>query len=317
MDDYYSFAGFFAQVGRKGAEDPRETVVFNSGSGESTHINGGRVMPPKFLGAADPVDLKGRDRREVLAEWLTSPENPWFAKCFANRVWAHFMGKGIVDPPDDVRVSNPAVNPELFDLLGQKLIESGYDLRKLIRDICNSRTYQESTHGNPSNESDLANFSHRIPRRLPAEQLLDIICQVTETPEKFSRLPLGASAVQVADGNTGNYFLDVFGRPARSSVCTCDRRAEPTLSQALHLINGNTVSARIKSGGGRLARMLKEEKKDPEIIEDLYLAAYCRKPAELELAQAQKYVAESADRKLGLEDVYWALLNSKEFVFHH
>lgn len=316
MDDYYSFAAYFAQIGRKPAEDPRETVVFNSGGGEVGHINGGRPMPPKNLGQDDPANVAGKDRREVLAEWLTSPENPWFSKVFANRVWAHFMGRGIVDPPDDVRVSNPPSNPELFERLGKEFIASGYDIRKLVRDICNSRTYQTSTSTTPNNESDLSNFSHRIPRRLPAEQLLDSIVEVTESPEKFRGLPIGARAAQVADGNPGNYFLSIFGRPTRQSACTCDRRNEPTLSQALHLINGDTVQSRIKAGK-RLERMVKDEKPIPEVVQDLYLAAYSRPATAEEVDRAEKYVADAGDKRAGLEDVYWSVLNSKEFVFHH
>ncbi len=317
MDDYYSFSAFFAQVGRKGSEDPRETIVFNAGGGEVGHIKDGRAMAPKVLGTDKPADLQGRDRREVLAEWLTSPENPWFSKNIANRVWAHFMGKGIVDPPDDVRVSNPPVNPELFDTLGNKLVESGYDLRQLVRDICNSRTYQVSTLPNKTNETDLTNFSHRIPRRMGGEQLLDAICQVTETPEKYRGQPLGARATQVADGNTGNYFLSIFGRPLRNSACTCDRRNEPTLSQALHLINGGTIGNRIQAGQGRLARMIAAQKTTAEITNDIYLAAYSRKPTAEEMQRAEKFIAEATDPKQGYEDLYWAVLNSKEFVFLH
>lgn len=320
QDDYYSFAAFFSQVGRKGAEDPREVILFNAGGGDVRHVRTAQVMAPKFLGSDKPADLKGRDRREVLAEWLTSPENPWFSKAFANRVWTHFMGRGVVDPPDDVRVSNPPSNPELFEMLGNNFAKSGYDLRQLVREICNSKAYQRSTQANPTNAADLSNFTRRLPKRLSAEQLLDAVCQVTETPEKFGGLPLGARAIQVADGNTGNYFLSIFGRPARSSACTCDRRDEPTLSQALHLINGNTVAARIKSDGSRLDKLVKAGKSNDEIVNDLYLAAFARKPLPEELTQAQNYMAglaEGPDRKKGLEDVYWAVLNSKEFVFAH
>lgn len=317
MTDYYSFAAFFSQVTRKGAEDPRETVIFNAGSGDVRHINTNAVMQPKFLGSNTPADLKGADRRIALADWLTSPDNPWFAPSFANRVWAHFMGRGIVDPPDDIRVSNPPSNPELFELLGKKFVKSGYDLRQLVRDICNSRTYQLSTDTNETNAGDTTNFSRRIPKRLSAEQLLDAICRVTETPEKFAGLPIGARAVQVADGQSGNYFLDVFGRPARQSACTCDRRDEPTLSQALHLINGSTIDARIKSNDGRLARLVKENKPVPDIVKEIYLAAFARPPLPNELEGAQKYVAAAANPRAGLEDLFWAVLNSKEFVFYH
>ena len=189
MNDYYSFAAFFSQIGRKQGEDYRETIVFNSGGGEVTHPVGGRVMPPKFLGGDQP-DLQGRDRRIVMVEWLTSPDNPYFATNVANRVWAQFFGRGIIEPVDDVRISNPPSNPELFQALGKKLIEYKYDFRQLVRDICNSQTYQRSFTRNPSNETDERNFAHANVRRIPAEMLLDCINQVTETQEKFQGLPL-------------------------------------------------------------------------------------------------------------------------------
>jgi len=317
MDDYYSFSAFFAQIGNKAAEDPRETIVFNSGSGEARHVRDGRPMAPRLLGERTPADVAGRDRRQVLAAWLTSPENPWFARTFANRVWEHFLGQGIIDPADDVRVSNPPANPELLDYLAARFVASRYDLRGLVREICNSRTYQASTATHPTNAEDLRNFSHRLPRRLSAERLLDAICQVTETPEKFPGLPLGARATQIADGPSGNYFLGIFGRPSRASVCTCERRDEPTLSQALHLINGQTINARVRSDRGRLARLLGEGRTPSEIVEEIYLAAYARPPREEERARVESFLAGAGDARAGLEDVFWSVLNSKEFVFYH
>ncbi|MFQ5424336.1 MAG: DUF1549 domain-containing protein [Phycisphaerae bacterium] len=316
MDDYYSFAAFFAQVGRKTAEDPRETIVFNSGSGEVRHLRGGRPMAPKFLGGETPK-LAGRDRRTVLADWLTGPDNPWFARCFVNRVWAHFMGRGIVDPVDDVRVSNPPSNPALLDALAARFIEYNYDLRKLVRDIGTSRTYQLATQSNATNAGDDRNFAHALIRRIPAEQLLDAICQVTERPEKFRGLPLGARAVQVADGRTGNYFLDTFGRPDRTSACACDRRNEPTLGQALHLINGATISGKIASDQGRAARLVANKKTIDQIADELYVAALSRRPTAKELAAAKKRADEVKDLRRAAEDLFWAVLNSREFVFNH
>ena len=172
QDDYYSFAAFFAQIGRKQAEDYRETIIFNSGGGEVNHPVGGRAMPPKFLGGEIP-DVRGKDRRIVLARWLASPQNPWFAASFANRVWAHFTGVGIVEPVDDFRVSNPESNPELLEALGQHFTATKYDLKALVRDICNSRTYQRRTQRNESNASDEKNFAHALVRRIKAESLLD------------------------------------------------------------------------------------------------------------------------------------------------
>ena len=235
MDDYYSFAAFFSQIGRKEGEDYRETIIFNRGGGEVNHPVGGRVMAPKFLGGPKP-DCAGKDRREVLADWLTAPDNPFFAPSVANRIWAHFFGIGIVEPVDDVRVSNPPANPELYRQLGRKLVEYKYDFKRLVRDICLSQTYQRATQTNASNEGDQRNFAHARVRRIQAEMLRDCISQVTETKDKFRGLPLGARAVQIADGATSDYFLTTFGRSPRETVCACDVRSEPTLSQALHLL---------------------------------------------------------------------------------
>jgi len=316
MDDYYSFAAFFAQVGKKNSEDPRESIVFNRGRGEVRNLRDNSVMKPKFLGGETP-DIGNRDRREVLAEWMTSDKNPWFAENIANRIWAHFMGRGIIDPPDDVRVTNPPSNPELLEVIGAKLKEADYDLRSLVRDICNSYVYQMATTPRNPASKDERNFAVRGIRRLPAEQLLDAISQVTETNVKFTALPLGARAVEAVDGRTGNYFLDVFGRPARESVCTCERSNDPTLAQALHLINGDTVDRALKQGSNRLDRLLKAEASNQEIVTDLYLAALSRKPTEQEMTDIVGYIEAQENRRHALEDLYWSVLNSKEFVFNH
>jgi Protein of unknown function (DUF1549)/Protein of unknown function (DUF1553) len=316
MDDYYSFSAFFAQVGRKTSSDPRETIIFNSGSGEVKNLRDGKVMAPKFLGDAQP-DLKGRDRREVLAEWLTSPDNPWFAKNLANRVWSHFMGQGIVEPTDDVRVSNPPSNPQLLDELGARLASYKFDMRRLIKDICNSNTYQTSTQAPEESKSDTRNFAYAQLRRLPSEVMLDAIGKVTDTKVKFASLPLGARAVQVANGDSGNYFLKIFGRPSRETACTCERRNEPTLAQVLHLINGDTLTNAIQSGDSRLAQRISQEMSDEAIVEELFLAAYSRRPRDDESMLLLDYISKNEDRKAALEDVYWSILNSKEFVFSH
>ncbi len=315
MDDYYSFAAFFAQIGRKTGEDYRETIIFNSGSGEVKHKMDGRVMAPKFLGG--PVaDVKGKDRRAVLAEWLVSPANPYFATSVANRVWAHFFGVGIVEPVDDIRVSNPPSNPELFEMLGAKLTEYNYDFKQLVRDICNSHTYQRTTERNASNESDELNFAHARVRRIKAENLLDCISQVTETKDKFRGLPLGARATQIADGGTSTYFLTTFGRAPRTSVCACDAKTDPTLSQALHLLNGPTVNQKIQKGGV-VKKLLDAGKSPDQVIESLYIRCLSRKPTPEEQQKLAEIVSSAPDTQQGLEDVFWALLNSREFLFNH
>ena len=316
MDDYYSFAAFFSQIGRKGGEDPRETIIFNSGSGEVKHPVGGRVMPPKFLGG-DAPDTSGKDRRVLMANWLASAENPYFARNLANIVWAHFFGSGIVNDVDDVRVSNPPVNAELLDALATKFTEYGYDFKKLVRDICTSRTYQLSTQTNETNGKDVRNFSHSSLRRLRAEILLDIISQVTETKNKFGGLPLGARAVQIANGNTGTYFLTTFGRAKRASVCACEVKIEPNLSQALHLLNGDTLHGKI-NGGKLIATRLEAGSTPEQIIEELYIRCLTRRPNEKEMSELVAILKkEEENNQQVLEDTFWALMNSREFVFNH
>lgn len=315
MDDYYGFAAFFSQIGRKQGEDYRETVVFNRAGGEVNHPVGGRVVPPKFLGGLPP-DVQGKDRRQVLAEWLASPENPYFATNLANRIWQHFFGIGVVEPVDDVRVSNPPSNPELLEKLGGKLVEYKYDFKQLVRDICNSRAYQRSTEPAGGNESDDRNFARARLRRIRAEVLLDCVSQVTETKDKFRGLPLGARAVQIADGTTSNFFLTTFGRSERESVCSCDVKTEPTLSQALHLLNGETVEQKVRSGGA-VKRLLDSGKTPAQVIEALYVRTLGRKPTPEEGGQLARLMPEKGDPREALEDVFWALLNSREFLFNH
>jgi hypothetical protein len=314
MDDYYSFAAFFARVNRKQAEDPRERIIYNGG-GETKHPVTGQVMKPKFLGG-DVPEIKGNDRRTVLAKWLASADNPWFARNLSNMVWAHFFGRGIVHEVDDFRVSNPPVNEKLLNELAIRFTEYDYDFKKLVRDICNSRTYQLSTRTNETNASDETNFSHASLRRIRAEVLLDVISQVTETRDKFRGLPLGARAVQIADGNTSTYFLNTFGRAKRDTVCSCEVKMEPNLSQALHLLNGDTIEKKIRQGG-LVKRFVDEGKSDEGIINDLYVRCLARNPTTEELSQLSKAVAENENRQQALEDIFWALLNSREFVFNH
>ena len=316
MDDYYGWTAFFSQVGRKPGEDQRETVIFNRGGGETPNPVTKKPVAPKFLGGATP-DLKGRDRRLVLADWLASSDNPYFARNMANLTWAHFFGVGIIDPVDDVRVSNPPSNPQLLDALAAKLVEYKYDTKRLVRDICLSRTYQLSSVTNDTNAGDERNFSHASVRRIRAEVLLDCISQVTEAKEKYRGLPLGARAVHIADGRTANYFLKTFGRATRETVCSCEVKMEPNLSQALHLLNGRTVTEKVQTGGV-VKRLLKEKKSPEQIVEELYLRCFARKPTTGESSKLLAAVNEKdANKEDVLNDVFWALLNSKEFIFNH
>jgi hypothetical protein len=315
MDDYYGFAAFFAQIGRKRGADPRETIVFDSGSGDVKHPVSGKPVAPKFLGGDRPK-VADRDRREAVAAWITSPDNPFFARHVANIAWAHFLGRGIVHEPDDARVSNPPVNAPLLDELGRRFAASGWDFRALVRDIVTSRTYQRSCEPNASNRLDETNFSHALVRRQRAEVLLDVIAQVTDTTNKFPGLPKGARAVQVADGRTTNYFLTTFGRATREDVCSCAVKMDPSLSQALHLLNGDAANDRIKQGG-LVARELAAGAPPTEIIDELFLRCFGRMPTERERIATLVTVLDNADPRQALEDVLWALLNSPEFIFNH
>lgn len=316
QDDYYSFAAFFAQIGRKQGEDYREQIIFSSGGGEVNHPVGGRVMPPVFLGGGPANAPPGSDRRAILADWLASPKNPYFAQNFANRIWQHFFGLGIIEPVDDVRVSNPASNEPLLAELARQFTESGYNFKDLVREICRSETYQRSTATNPSNEQDTRNFSHQKLRRIKAESMLDIISEVTSTKDKFRGLPLGARATQIADGATTDYFLTTFGRATRETACSCEVKMEPTLSQALHLLNGGTSNDKIQQGG-LIAKYLQEGFTPPQIVEKLYVRCLARKPTTEELAAIAPLFGEGQDPKRALDDVFWALLNSREFIFNH
>ncbi len=316
MDDYYSFAAFFSQVGYKQAQDPREITVFNAATGEMKHPLGNRSVSPKFLGGGAPELKPENDYRQALVAWLVSPDNPAFANHLANVVWEHFFGVGVVDPVDDVRVSNPPSNPRLLDALGSRLAGYGFDIKPLVRDICSSRTYQLATARNESNAWDERNFSHARVRRMRAEVLLDCITQVTESQDRFPGLRPGGRAVQIADGRTPNYFLTTFGRSTRQTACTCEVKTSPTLSQALHLINGETTSGKIEEGQ-IVQRLLAERNEPMAVVADLYERCLSRRPTPREAAAIEARLDGSANVETALVDLFWALLNSNEFIFNH
>jgi len=316
LDDYYGFASFFSRIGYKQAHDPRELTIFSAESGEMAHPIAGRVVVPTFLGGKAPALKPGQDYRQELANWLVSPENPAFARNLANLVWAHFMGQGIVEPVDDSRVSNPPSNPELLDALAKRLVECNYEIKPLIREILASRTYQLSTRRNESNRWDERNFSHQKVRRMRAEILLDCISQVTETSDRFQGLGRGGRAVQIPDGRAINYFLTTFGRSNREKACSCEVKVTPTLSQALHLINGESTTGKIAEGKV-VPKLLAELGKPTAVAEALYARCLSRKPTPQEAEKIELKLLGSPDKSKALEDLFWALLNSNEFLFNH
>jgi hypothetical protein len=315
MNDYYSFAAFFSQVGVKNDEDPRARIIYDKRRGDVKHPVNKKNMEPVFLGGKK-ADLQNRDRRRVFAEWLVDKKNPYFASSLANRIWDQFFGRGIIHPVDDARLSNPPSNSKLLNALANKLTDYNYDFRKLVRDICTSRTYQLETTTNDTNKLDVSNFSHAAVRRIRAEVLLDSISQATSTKDKFRSLPLGSKAVQIADGKTSSYFLQTFGRASRETVCSCEVRMEPNLSQALHLMNGSTVTNKIRAGK-YVDSELKAKKTPEQIIRQLYIRCYSREIKDEELAKLMPIVKESKNQHEVLEDIFWALLNSKEYIFVH
>ena len=256
QDDYYGFASFFARVGKKPGDDPTTPRIFVKPTGQATHPNSGKMYDPKALDGPEFSKLGPReDPRESLATWLRSPENPFFARALVNRYWKHFMGRGLVEPEDDMRVSNPPTNPELLDALAADFIASGYDLKHLVRLITTSRAYGLSSLPNEFNAGDRQNHARFYPQRLSAEVLLDALGAVTQSPDAFAGLPKGFRASQLPDESFGSYFLDVFGRPKRESVCECERASEANLSQRLHLLNSGEIESKLSSATGRGRRL--------------------------------------------------------------
>ncbi len=317
QNDYYGLAAFFARVKYKPGLEPTEEVVYVDRAGEVTQPRTGQQMPPKFLGGAVAEVKADQDRRAALANWMTSPANPFFAKASTNRIWFHVTGRGIIDPPDDVRDSNPPSNEELLDALSKDFIANKYSIKHLVRTIMNSRVYQLSAETNKWNKDDVAYFSHAQVKMLTAEQLLDAICTATSLPEKFAGLPAGTRATQLPDGEVKHPFLQTFGQPNRELACECERESDSSLSQALQMINGPLIAGKLRDPNNRIGQLLAANKNDAEVSQELYLATLSRLPRESELQAIANHIKANPDRRKALEDVHWALLNSKEFLFRH
>ncbi len=335
QDDYWGLAAFYGRVGRKevrlpnlsNGQDNRVQVVYIRASGSVTNKRTQKRAEPTPLGANPMAELSADDDpRQKLVDWMVDPKNPFFARTVANRYWAHFFGRGIVDPLDDMRITNPPSNPELLDALAKSVIENKYSLKSLIRTICKSRTYQLSSTPNEYNKHDKQAYARYYPKRLQAEVLLDALCQVTDSPTRFNGLPTDKNApnraIMLPDESFSSYFLDVFGRPQRISACECERVSEANLAAVLHLLNSDEVQGKISRGGGRADMLAKDKRSDTEKITELFLWAFARKPTNDDLAAAlghiQKLEAKSAaaGKKAAYENILWALVNTKEFVFN-
>ena len=322
--DYHSFAAFFSRVGRKPGSRPGEERIFHQ-RGVATAVNpkNGETISPAGLGAR-PLELTPEtDPRHALVDWMVSPDNPHFAPTLVNRYWKHFFSRGLVDPEDDIRETNPATNPELLNALARQFIDTGFDLKGLIRTICQSSTYQLSSEPNRFNAEDKQNYSRYYPRRLQAEVLLDSIDQVAGAVTQFDGMPSGTRAVQLPDSGFDVYFLKVFGRPEADSACECERAGDASLAQSLHLINSADLLGKMSADSGRAARLAGDVQRDhDEKIEELFLIAMCRRPTAEEASALIGYVerkttGENANARQAYEDVMWMLLNTKEFLFNH
>ncbi len=320
QNQYYQMSAFFSAVGlRPGYEVGEEIIYDQRADYEMKHPKDSRVMAPEFLiASATPVKIPtDQRRRDALADWLVSKQNPFFAKAIANRTWSYFFGKGIIDPVDDIRASNPPVNPQLLEALTKDLIDHNFDLQHLMRTIVNSRAYQASFLNNEWNAGDAENFSHAIPRRLTSEQLADAVTMAAGAKPNFPEVPDDTSASQLPDPHVGkDGFLDLFGRPNRESACECERRADFSLPQALNLVNGTTISDAVADPKGRVAKLVLAGKPDTAIIEELYLATISRFPTKQEADNGIKYLAGGA-RATRAQDLLWALLNSKGFLYSY
>jgi hypothetical protein len=326
-DQYYGMANLFARVGAKGWGGDFRTgdgnrVIFTAAQGELLQPGKGKPQPPRPLDAEPLAFDDATDRRAYLAEWLTSPENPYFTRAIVNRVWANFYGVGLVEAVDDLRATNPASNEELLAAAADYLIEHRYDLKELMRAILRSEAYQRSSQPLEGNADDARFYSRYYPRRLPAELMLDALSQATGVPTEFKDYPKGTRALELPDSAVESYFLSAFGRPERLITCECERTDEPSMTQVLHIYNGQTLNAKLESKDNRIDELLGESPggglSNEQILERVYLETLSRRPTEREAKDLLAVLSDAgADRRLLLEDLYWSILSSREFLFNH
>jgi hypothetical protein len=320
--DYYAFSNLFSRISIKddGGAKADATLVVSTARGDIRHPRTGEVLPPTPLDGAPMAAAATEDRRAYLARWLTSRDNPLFARTLVNRVWANFFGRGLVHPMDDLRATNPASNAALFEAVTRDFVAGGFDVRRLVRTIMLSAAYQRSAEANETNLADDRYYSRYLVRRLPAEVILDAMSTVTGVPEDFSGYPSGTRAVQLPDSQVDSYFLDIFGRPERAVTSASERMQDPTLTQALHAINGATLLHKLEAGSGLVASLSKSGAPDDVVIDRLYLAALSRRPSPTErtrLTAALAAAGSGPSRREAIEDLTWAVMTSREFLFNH
>jgi hypothetical protein len=308
--------GFFNGLQRKPLGGNRE-LVYHAGFRETKMPLSGEVVPTRPPAGKVLDKLDRADPRVELARWITARENPWFARLAANRIWAHFLGRGLIEPVDDLRFSSPATNEPLLSYLAAQVVENDYDLKAVMRQVLNSRVYQLSSLPNATNFDDEQNYSHYTVKRLPAEVLLDAVCQATGVPETYPGMPQGTRAIGLWDNRLPSYFLDTFGRSERKSPCQCGNSNEPTMSQALHLMNAPEIEAKITAADGRIGRLIKSAATRDRIVEEICLAALGRRPSKKEQQIAAKLFSQNVTRRQAAEDFLWTMLNSYDFLFVH
>ncbi len=318
-DQYYGMANLFARVRSKEAPGEGNRIVYPVSKGEWIQPRTGKPQPPRPLDGETLSFESEVDRRIPLAKWLTAPENPYFSRAITNRIWANFFGVGLVESVDDIRLTNPPSNAELFHAAAKYLVEQKYDVKALMRVILQSATYARSSQALSENLDDQRFYSRYYPRRMMAEVLLDAVSQVSGSPSNFGDYAPGWRALQLPDVNVNSYFLKTFGRPLRNITCECERTAQPSMVQVLHISNGDTINQKLEAKGNRIEQLLAANMTNEQIIEEAYLAALSRFPTDAERAKLLTALSDSqeANKRLLIEDLYWSILSSKEFLFNH
>lgn len=317
QEDYYGMTGFFTRLGRKGfGQPPPYFAAASVTTGEKNPLTN-KAPEPKYLDGEYAKFSAEEDPRHGLVDWMAKPDNPFFAKTLVNRLWGHFLGRGLVHEVDDLRDTNPPSNPELFDFLAKDFVQHRFDMKHTIRKIVSSKTYQLSSVPTEHNKNDRQNFARFYARRMIAEVLLDSVDMAAGTRSNFSGVGKTARSIDLPHENFGSYFLDAFDRPKRVTGCECERSSGATLAQVLLLANSDEIENKVADGNGRVSKLIAAKKPLPEIIDDLYLGTLSRLPTAAEKKSVETYVAAEMDQKKALEDVLWTLLNSKEFLFNH